>query len=67
VGDRKLDFPLTRAQRAALKRLRDEGQIWVTRMRRENVDALVIAGLAYETDSGWLIYALPTPDSGAPK
>ena len=44
----------TAAQYRAFLRLRAGEQLWVPNMRRENVDALVSANVAYETDTGWL-------------
>lgn len=59
----RLPYPLSRCQRIALMRLRRGEQMLVSRMRRENVDALVSMNLAYETDGENVLQGTTTPHS----
>ncbi len=47
-------YSFTASQWRAFMRLRAGEPLWKIRMHRVNIDALVAAGVAYETDSGWL-------------
>jgi hypothetical protein len=52
VKTSSLGFEFTRAQWRHLLDLRRLDMIWASSMRRDTIDALVLADVAYETDTG---------------